>query len=219
MVLYYKSEQNMSNLIFSQKLFFLYKKENTCLKEGNVYMKDLGEYIKLKRKEKNLTLVQLAKITNLTQGYISNIERNTRKPSIETLNSIAQALNANKNELYWLAGYYTDIEYFETQTQDKNENTPSLNEYVEEKFKKEEYEQFRRLYYPDIKELLEDKSKTYFDGRLLDNQSKKLAYKLLNALFDELEENFPYSDELESEFKRNKNFSETIAKTVIKKEE
>ena len=52
----------------------------------------IGQKINEWRKEKGLTLRQLADLTNLTPGYISQIEHDKASPSIITLKKISESL-------------------------------------------------------------------------------------------------------------------------------
>ena len=56
-------------------------------------MIEVGEFIRAIRKRRNLTTTQLADQLDLSNGYISLIERNIVSPSLATLKRIAQALN------------------------------------------------------------------------------------------------------------------------------
>ena len=53
----------------------------------------LGEHIRNMRKEKKLTLTDFARITELSPGYISQIERGLADPSLTSLQRIAEALD------------------------------------------------------------------------------------------------------------------------------
>lgn len=53
----------------------------------------IGEMIKVKRKEMNYSLKELAGLTDLTPGFLSQIERGLSEPSITSLRKIAKALN------------------------------------------------------------------------------------------------------------------------------
>lgn len=56
----------------------------------------LGNQIQKLRREKNLTLSQLAVKTEISKSYLSHIERNIqRNPSIEILTKLASALEVN----------------------------------------------------------------------------------------------------------------------------
>jgi len=52
----------------------------------------LGDHIRSLRKEKNITLAELAEVTNLSAGYLSQVERGMVDPSLSSLQKIADAL-------------------------------------------------------------------------------------------------------------------------------
>jgi len=58
-----------------------------------------GELIRQLREDKNLTLVELSQKAGLSVSYISEIERGSKKPSLKTLEKIAQALNIPRGQL------------------------------------------------------------------------------------------------------------------------
>ena len=51
-----------------------------------------NQLIRQLRKEKNMTLDDLAKITGFTKGYLSKIERSDKQPPFSTLQTISEAL-------------------------------------------------------------------------------------------------------------------------------
>lgn len=53
----------------------------------------VGNRIKDIRKKKSLTITELAKYTDLSVGYLSNIERNQTSPTLRNLSTICSALN------------------------------------------------------------------------------------------------------------------------------
>lgn len=55
----------------------------------------IGDRIKKLRKNKNITLNSLAKMTGYTSGYLSRIENAEKAPPISTLSKIAKALNVD----------------------------------------------------------------------------------------------------------------------------
>lgn len=59
----------------------------------------LGEKIKAFRKKKGLTIKQLSELTNLSSGFISNIERDLNSPSVGNLQQICKVLDINIVEL------------------------------------------------------------------------------------------------------------------------
>lgn len=58
-----------------------------------------GKKIKMLRKNLKLTQKELAKMVNVTNVSICGYEKNNRTPDIETLESIAKALNTSPNYL------------------------------------------------------------------------------------------------------------------------
>lgn len=54
---------------------------------------DIGGNIRKKRTSKELTVQEMAKLTGLTSGYISQVERNIVNPSVNTLKKISDALS------------------------------------------------------------------------------------------------------------------------------
>lgn len=70
--------------------------------------------IKYYRKLKGLTLEELAKMVDVTDGTISNYERGTRKPSYEMLLKLAEALDTDVAHLLGTASEDDELlEYLE----------------------------------------------------------------------------------------------------------
>lgn len=59
----------------------------------------IGEKIKFFRKQAKLTQEGLAVKSNLSRSYIADLERNRYNPSVETLRTLAEALNISTNDL------------------------------------------------------------------------------------------------------------------------
>jgi DNA-binding XRE family transcriptional regulator len=59
----------------------------------------VGSVIKKKREEKDLTQVDLAKLTGLPQSHICRLEKGTHSPSFKTLEKIANALGVAVGDL------------------------------------------------------------------------------------------------------------------------
>ena len=76
----------------------------------------IGRRIREKRKEAHLSQEKLAELSNLSSVFISNIENNTKKPSLESLLQISDALGINIDELltgnhiHDTSDYQTDID-------------------------------------------------------------------------------------------------------------
>lgn len=59
----------------------------------------LGQVIRAARKEKGLTLVQVAAATGLSHPFLSQVERNLSQPSMRSLYQIASALGTTQQAL------------------------------------------------------------------------------------------------------------------------
>ena len=65
---------------------------------------DLGQFIRQQRERANLSLRRLAEKAEISNPYLSQIERGIRKPSAEILKSLSRALEISANSLYTKAG-------------------------------------------------------------------------------------------------------------------
>ena len=61
---------------------------------------DFGKKLKELRQQKELTLEDLASRSELTKGFLSQVERNLTAPSIATLEDILEALGTNLSEFF-----------------------------------------------------------------------------------------------------------------------
>ena len=61
---------------------------------------EIGHKIKQLRKQKDLTLEELASRCELTKGFLSQIERDISSPSIATLSDILEALGSSLSEFF-----------------------------------------------------------------------------------------------------------------------
>ena len=64
----------------------------------------LGAFIRAQRQMANLSLRQLAAMTEISNPYLSQIERGLSEPSARVLKSIADALNLSAEAMYAQAG-------------------------------------------------------------------------------------------------------------------
>ncbi|WP_347343622.1 helix-turn-helix domain-containing protein [Jatrophihabitans telluris] len=64
----------------------------------------IGEFIREQREQAQVSLRQLAKLTGVSNPYISQIERGLRRPSAEILQQIAKGLRISAEQLYVHAG-------------------------------------------------------------------------------------------------------------------
>lgn len=68
----------------------------------------LGGFIRTQRKLANLSLRELASLTDVSNAYLSQIERGMHEPSVRVLRSIAQALDLSANTVLAHAGLFDD---------------------------------------------------------------------------------------------------------------
>jgi transcriptional regulator with XRE-family HTH domain len=64
----------------------------------------LGDYIREQRDQAQMSLRQLAEAAQVSNPYLSQVERGLRKPSAEILGRIAQGLRISAETLYVQAG-------------------------------------------------------------------------------------------------------------------
>src|SRR5512135_183804 len=70
----------------------------------------LGEFIRTQRKQAQMSLRDLADLTDVSNPYLSQIERGLHEPSVRVLKSIARALNVSAETLLAQAGLLSDEE-------------------------------------------------------------------------------------------------------------
>jgi transcriptional regulator with XRE-family HTH domain len=70
----------------------------------------LGGFIRAQRQVANLSLRQLSALTEISNPYLSQIERGLHEPSIRVLKSIADALNVSSEILFEQAGLINGTE-------------------------------------------------------------------------------------------------------------
>ena len=73
-------------------------------KELSSQWQDLGEFIRGQREITQLSLRRLAELADVSNPYLSQIERGLRRPSAEILQQIAKALQISAESLYVRAG-------------------------------------------------------------------------------------------------------------------
>lgn len=64
----------------------------------------LGSYIRAQRQMAALSLRQLANLSNVSNAYLSQVERGLHQPSLKVLRSIAEALDISTEHLLAQAG-------------------------------------------------------------------------------------------------------------------
>jgi transcriptional regulator with XRE-family HTH domain len=71
---------------------------------GRAQLERLGRVIRAQRRQAELSLRDLAARTNVSNPYLSQIERGLHEPSVRVLRSIARALNISAETLLVQAG-------------------------------------------------------------------------------------------------------------------
>ena len=70
----------------------------------------LGAFIRAQRQMANLSLRQLSALTEVSNPYLSQVERGLHEPSVRVLKSIADALNVSAETLFEHAGLISGTE-------------------------------------------------------------------------------------------------------------
>jgi transcriptional regulator with XRE-family HTH domain len=73
-------------------------------------MQALGEFIRTQRSLARLSLRELAGLTDLSNAYLSQVERGLHEPSVRVLKAIAEALDLSSETLLAQAGLLRDGE-------------------------------------------------------------------------------------------------------------
>ena len=69
-----------------------------------------GDYIRAQRKYHNLSLRELARLTHLSNAYLSQLERGLHEPSLRVVRSLSEALNVSAASILAQAGFYAEDE-------------------------------------------------------------------------------------------------------------
>jgi transcriptional regulator with XRE-family HTH domain len=70
----------------------------------------LGGFIRAQRQMANLSLRQLSALTEVSNPYLSQVERGLHEPSVKVLKAIADALNVSAETLFEQAGLISGAE-------------------------------------------------------------------------------------------------------------
>ena len=87
-----------------------------------------GTYLRTQRHLAQLSLRQLADLTNVSNPYLSQIERGLHQPSIAIVKALAEALNLSVSDLLAHAADIDSDEVPTTSTPAAIRNDPLLNE-------------------------------------------------------------------------------------------
>jgi transcriptional regulator with XRE-family HTH domain len=76
--------------------------------DGGEGARRLGDFIRMQRQMADLSLRRMADLTQVSNAYLSQVERGMHQPSIRVLRSIAGALNMSADTLLAQAGLLDD---------------------------------------------------------------------------------------------------------------
>ena len=119
----------------------------------------LGKNVKQYRKQRGLTQHELAQKANLSRSYLADVEADRYNPSVDTLKSIAEALNIG---LHVLLG---------EERIDSNDSEHSVPEWATKKDVR------------DFKKMLEEDPEIMFDGVPLDEEDREKIKRVMEAIF------------------------------------
>jgi transcriptional regulator with XRE-family HTH domain len=88
----------------------------------------LGDYLREQRGLAQMSLRQLSELTDVSNPYLSQIERGLRRPSAEVLQQIAKALRISAESLYVRAGILDADEHGPRMVEDAIALDPLLTE-------------------------------------------------------------------------------------------
>ena len=72
---------------------------------------DVGTFIRLQRERAEMSIRKLAELADVSNPYLSQIERGLRKPSAEILQQVANALKISVESLYVRAGILSEDDH------------------------------------------------------------------------------------------------------------
>jgi transcriptional regulator with XRE-family HTH domain len=93
---------------------------------GSVDPLDVGAFIRSQRERAEMSIRRLAELAEVSNPYLSQIERGLRKPSAEILQQIANAMRISVESLYVRAGILPDRDHPISTVSEAIENDPAL---------------------------------------------------------------------------------------------
>jgi transcriptional regulator with XRE-family HTH domain len=85
----------------------------------------LGEFIRTQRKQAQMSLRDLADLTNVSNPYLSQIERGLHEPSVRVLKAISDALNVSIETLLVRSGMASASDVEATASSPVDEGSPA----------------------------------------------------------------------------------------------
>lgn len=86
-----------------------------------------GEYLRTQRKLAKLTLRELSDLTQVSNPYLSQVERGLHRPSVQVLTALAKALDLSAETLFAHAAGLADDDTPTTDTETAIRNDPHLD--------------------------------------------------------------------------------------------
>ncbi len=89
---------------------------------------DVGAFIRSQRERAEMSIRKLAELADVSNPYLSQVERGLRKPSADILQQVANALRISVESLYVRAGILPDAEYAVSTVSEAIEHDPDLTD-------------------------------------------------------------------------------------------
>ncbi|NNE13159.1 MAG: helix-turn-helix transcriptional regulator [Ilumatobacter sp.] len=87
---------------------------------------DVGSFIRAQRERAEISIRKLAELADVSNPYLSQIERGLRKPSADVLQQVANALRISVESLYVRAGILPDLDRSVSTVTEAIEHDPDL---------------------------------------------------------------------------------------------
>lgn len=87
---------------------------------------DVGSFIRAQRERAEISIRKLAELADVSNPYLSQIERGLRKPSADVLQQVANALRISVESLYVRAGILPDHDRSVSTVSEAIEHDPDL---------------------------------------------------------------------------------------------
>jgi transcriptional regulator with XRE-family HTH domain len=87
---------------------------------------DVGTFIRSQRERAEMSIRKLAELANVSNPYLSQIERGLRNPSADILQQVANALRISVESLYVRAGILPDLDRSISTVPEAIDNDPDL---------------------------------------------------------------------------------------------
>lgn len=89
---------------------------------------DVGSFIRQRRELAHMSVRRLAELADVSNPYLSQIERGLRRPSAEILQQVADALKISVETLYVKAGFLSEDRHHASSVSEAVEADPRLTD-------------------------------------------------------------------------------------------